>query len=540
MPTFPVRRLGAGGIVTDMHPADLEDPAVFTAGVNVRFSGGRVSRGPAPRTIAALPFEPGHAIAIPPAAGGYDEIVMAAADFSTIRRLNGSSFDDLTPAGHVGSSEPKPITSCFLGGVSYLTRESHVPLYKAPGDGTYSPIPGWPSTFRCKVLRAFKDQLVALGVTKDGAYYPTMVKWSDITAFGGPPSSWDPTSTTNSAGENIVNEMQHSIVDGLALRNSFIIYCTNSVWQMDFVGGDFIYAWTKLFDESGVIAPNCVVQVAGQHFVFDRNDIYVHDGVQPRSIADARVRKFVFDALDSSRASLCFVSHDARLSEVRFCYPSSDRLVGFHNPTTGCNRAAVFNYSNNTWTFYDLPNVTGSCRSSLVSGKSWDDDDTIAWDDAEGFFLSTEGDESQHVFFVGRSDAAAGITAPRLYGYDLIDGGTLSVPLELEVLKPAFVERTGLDLDILGKNIAQYIHLQAIWPQLSVENPQDSYWQFGGTDRVNAEPVWSDEETFDPDVDTKIDINEGGKYLAYRFGVRGTGDFELSGFDVQTVVRGRR
>ncbi|MET3712619.1 hypothetical protein ABIC65_003337 [Sphingomonas trueperi] len=527
-------------MVTDMNPADIEDPSVFTAGVNVRFSNGRVSRGPAPRTVALLDFEPGHALSIPPASGGYDEIVMVSADFSTIKRLNGSAYDDLTPPGQVGSSEAQPITSCFLGGVSYLNRESHVPLFKAPGDPGYSKIPAWPDADRCKVLRAFKDQLIALGVTKNGAYYPTMVKWSDITGFGVPPGSWDPTSTTNSAGENIVNEMQHSIVDGLALRNSFIVYCTNSVWQMDYVGGDFIFAFTKLFDERGVINANCVVQVAGQHFVFDRNDLYVHDGIEQRSIADAKVKEFVFEALDTSRAHLCFVSHDARLTEIRFCYPSADRLVGFHNPTTGCNRAAVYNYANGTWTFYDLPNVTGSCRSSLISGASWDDDDTLTWDTAEGLFATTEGDESQHVLFVGRPDLKAGITAPRLYGYDLIAGGVLALPIEREVLKPSFVERTGIDLDSLGKNLTQYVHLQTLWPQLSIDYPDDGYWQVGASELVNVEPQWSDELRFDPKTEARIDVNEAGKYLAYRFGVRGIGDFKLSGFDVQTVVRGRR
>ncbi|KIU29303.1 hypothetical protein SR41_04655 [Sphingomonas melonis] len=70
---------------------------------------------------------------------------------------------------------------------------------------------------------------------------------------------------------------------------------------------------------------------------------------------DKKVREFIFDNLDTAKASLCFVSHDARLAEVRFHYPSTDRLVGFQNPTNGCNRAAVYNYGNGTWTFLDTP-----------------------------------------------------------------------------------------------------------------------------------------------------------------------------------------
>lgn len=540
MPTFPVRRLGSSGIVTDINPSDIEDPSVFTAGVNVRFRNGKVSRGPMARTVAALPMEPGHCFSIPVNSSGGEQVIIASSDFSKIIRLNGTAVEDCTPPGLSGAGEGKAITSCDLGGVSYVNCESDAPICMGPADSTYQSLPQWPEGVRCKALRAYKDQLIALGVTKGGATYPTMVKWSDLTGYGAPPGDWATDSTTNSAGENIVNEMRHAIVDGASLRNSFVLYCTDSVWQMDYVGGDLIYDFVKLFDDRGVMGPNCVVQAGGQHFVFDRTDIYVHDGVTPRSIVDGKVREFIFNALDTSKSSLCFVGHDPRLSEIRFCYPASDDLVGFQNPTTGCNRAAVYNYTNGTWTFDDLPNVTSFTRSSLVSGKSWESDEDASWDTSQGLFLTTDGDDNQHSLFVGRSDPLQGLTAPRIYGYDLLNGGLMTFPVAAETVRPAFVQRTGLDLDSIGKNLTQYTHLQAVWPQVYIESPSDAYWQFGANDLVNIEPQWSDEMTFDPSTEGKIDINEAGKYLAWRFGCRGMGDFALSGFDVLLVIRGRR
>src|SRR3546814_15319645 len=74
---------------------------------------------------------------------------------------------------------------------------------------------------------AYKDFLIALNVTKGATNYPTMVKWSDLTGFGAVPASWDHTSPSNSAGENIINEMKVEIIDGLSLRDSFIIYAKN-------------------------------------------------------------------------------------------------------------------------------------------------------------------------------------------------------------------------------------------------------------------------------------------------------------------------
>jgi hypothetical protein len=540
MSTIPVRQLGSAGVVTDVAPADLESASVFTAAVNVRFRNGKASRAPVPRTIRALPFEPGHVLTIPPSSGGADEIVLLAADFSSVQRLNGSSLEDLSPAGMAGGGSEAPITSCFLGGVSYINRESSIPYAKAPGDSTYGELPGWDPAWRCRVMRAYKDQLIALGVTLDGAFYPTMVKWSDLTGFGAPPPSWDVTSTTNSAGQNIINEMRQEIVDGLTLRDSFIVYSTDSVWSMDYIGGNEIYGFRKLFDEYGAISPNCVVQVGGLHYVFDRNDIYVHDGVAPRSIADGKTREFIFGALDFGRSDLCFVALNSRLSEIMFCYPSFDRLTGFASTSDGCNRAAVYNYANGTWTFYDLPNVTGWTKAAIQGSASWESDPEVSWDGAAGLFSTTEGDEDRHFLLIGRSHLTAGITAPRLYGFDLVNGGRLPFPAEPQTLRPAFLERVGIDLDSIGKNLTQYTHLQAIWPQAAFDTPAECYWQFGANDLVNAEPVWSEPLNFDPRIEGKIDIREAGKYLSYRLAVNGDGDFQLTGFDVQLVIRGRR
>lgn len=105
MPTIPVRNLGAAGVVTDMNPSDLEDASTFTAGVNVRFRNGRVSRGPVARTVYTLPFEPQHSLAIPPSSGGYDEIIIVSSDFGRIARLNGAVLEEIAPPDHEAGSE---------------------------------------------------------------------------------------------------------------------------------------------------------------------------------------------------------------------------------------------------------------------------------------------------------------------------------------------------------------------------------------------------------------------------------------------------
>lgn len=540
MTTFPVRRLGTAGIVPDVFPADLENPSAFTGGVNVRFKNGQVSRAPLFRQIAELTHEPGHILAVPPTSSGYEEVITVAHDYGSMYRLNGLVLEELTPASHAAVAGPEAITSGFLGGVTYLNRETHAPLCKRPGDNTFVKLPNWPVDDRARAIRPYKDQLVALGVTKGGTFFPTMVRWSDFAYFGDAPASWDPDDTTKSAGENIINEMTHTLVDGLTLRDSFVLYTTSSVWLMDYVGGNDIYVFRQVFKDRGLLNQNCAVQVGGMHYVFDRQDIYVHDGITERSLCDERTKRFIFGSLDFSKAHLCWVQHDPRLTEVRFAYCADDPYVGFRNPSTGCNRQAVYNYSTDTWTFYDVPNIVSGTRAAIISGATWEDDQSISWAQNGAVWLSAEGDEERHTLVVGRRDDSQGLTAHRVYGQDLINGGRLFLPAHPETVRDAMVERTGIDLDFMGKRLTQHMNISAIWPQLTTDEPSECHWDFGGSNTIGAAPTWSGPFTFDPETETKIDVRDSGKYLAYRFTCGGQGDFQLSGFDVQLVIRGRR
>src|SRR3546814_4620412 len=66
--------------------------------------------------------------------------------------------------------------------------------------------------------------------------------------------------------------------DLLSLRDSFIIYAKNEVWTTDYIGGNYLFRWRKIYDKVGILNQNCVVQVDGLHYVFDKDEIYLHDG----------------------------------------------------------------------------------------------------------------------------------------------------------------------------------------------------------------------------------------------------------------------
>ena len=79
-----------------------------------------------------------------------------------------------------------------------------------------------------------------------------------------------------------------------------------------------------------------------------------------------RVRSFIYNSLNNTAKERFFVQHNPTLNEIYFCYLSGDALVNFPNANR-CNRAAVYNYRNNTWSFMDLPNVSSGTVANINS-----------------------------------------------------------------------------------------------------------------------------------------------------------------------------
>jgi hypothetical protein len=535
-----LRNLGSVGIVSDAHPYDLP-PQALSAGVNIRFDHGKVSRAPVPRRIFEFAgHDPGFMFSIPPIASGAEQLVTVAKDFSKIYSVVGATQSDVTHSTAVANDTGEPYTATFLGNVAYLNRRSFVPLSLSVSDLTFQELANWDSTWRTAILRSYKDFLVALNVTKGAVENPAMVKWSDATLYNAVPGSWDATDPTVLAGETTLTDMRGAIIDGLPLQDSFIVYGENEVWSMSYVGGTFIFDFRRRFDDVGILNTNCAVEVDGQHYVFDAFDLYKHDGTSKQSVAHDRVKDFVFGGLIKELRHLAFVAHNPKLNEVLFCYPSSDRFTTAI-PTTGCNRAAVYNYRNDTWTYYDLPNVTAHTLATLATGITWAASDPIAWADMGGTWGGASDGEDRHLMFSSVGDSTAGLTASRIYGLDLIEGGRLTKPVEAEAVKLPYGERIGVDLDESGTPIRSYKSLLAIYPQLSLSSDGTQvYFSFGANDVAGQDPVWDTYQSFQPTTMDKLDTRVAGRYLGWRFKLSGDGDFGFSGFDADVSIRGQR
>lgn len=536
---LPIRNVGEVGVITDASPASLP-PNAFTRAKNVRFDEGKVSRAPVFRRIQdSLSIIPRFTYAIPAStSSSYASIILVSPTYQ-IREYANNAVASRQGSISTTSSSVARFTGTALADITYLNRNDRVPVYMANGGTQFADLPNWDSNWRAESLRAYGDFLVALNTTESGTGYSSRVRWSNLALANAVPDSWDASDTTKSAGFNDLIEMKTPIVDGASLGTNFIIYSKDQVYLMEFTGGNFIFNFRKLFSDVGIINQNCAVEVEGKHFVFGDNDIYIHDTHTKQSIVDERVKQYIFTGLNTAKTDRCFVQANPDLEEVYFCYVSGDDMAEY---TSGdrCNRAAVYNYKNNTWSFLDLPNISSGTHGSIASVATYA---TVvgSYDTIGGTYYSQEAGFDTHALFVGESNTPDGITSHKLYGLDMPDTGTLlSYNFDTEANKGPYLERVGIDLDEVTE-VSRYKIISKIYPQIETDSSNKQFnFTFGAADLQASAPTFETPVTFNALSDHKIDSRAAGRYLSYKLTVPDNKNFAYIGFDAELTLTGRR
>jgi hypothetical protein len=218
-------------------------------------------------------------------------------------------------------------------------------MWNLPGLGTaLVDITAWPASTSAKVVRPFRNFLVALDVTKAGVRYSRMVKWSHRADPDAMPDSWDETDATKDTGEQSLEEGEEELVDCATLGNSNYIYTEVAAWEQALIGGPSIFAFRKKFPSVGMLTQGCAGKFQRRHFVVTANDIVVHDGSQVQSVADGIVRKWFFANLSSSNFRQTRVIPQHSNSEMWICFPSTG--------ASAIDTALVWNWVFNSWTGY--------------------------------------------------------------------------------------------------------------------------------------------------------------------------------------------
>ena len=375
----------------------------------------------------------------------------------------------------------------------------------------------WPATSTyCKSIVAFRSFLVGFNWTIGGIEYPSLVKWSNEATAYSPPSSWDETRADLSCGEYELTESPGKIIDALPLGDTLQIYKDDMIVIQTWIGSPFIFAFKTLSPNIGLLAKNCVAEFDKGHFFIGNSDCYWNNGQTVTALLPNKMRRQMFDSINGDNYKKCFATADYNRTEMIAAYPEGD--------STYCNKAIVWNWSNNTFTMRDLPALTDIQMgvSQITSGSTWDDNTQI-WDVSSSIWgAENYGNVLNNLVFCSPGDT-------KLYrdNYGQLENTTNMT---------AYIERTGLTLG----DPSSVKHVRAVWPKIDVTG-DNTINVYVGTQLSPEDAIkWQGPTPFNPNTMSKVSCRNSGKYFGVKFESTTDVDWKLHGFEFELVNAGRR
>ena len=536
MALIPVNNVGEVGIVKDINPWELP-PNVWSDGNNVRAEHGAITKSPGyAEVMATCPIVPLYITNLNTAADNY-WIVAGTAEIHVFKDSNDTWYDitrTVSPGDYSATAEEN-WTSTVIGGVLVMTNGFDDPQFWAL-DSTGEPdvttvmadLSNWTADTECYSMRAFRSFLVALNVTDSSGSsderFTRKVKWSTEAGIQTVPSSWDVSDATVDAGEYELADTRGGILDGLPLRDTFMIYKEDSIYSMTYVGTPFIFSFRQLSPSVGALTKNCVAEFDGGHFFFGNGDIYINDGQKVTSILPHKIRDYVFDFIDGAQYKKSFVVADYGNTEMWACFPTAE------NTSDQCNKAVVWNWTNKAFTLRDIPNLSHIGYGSIDDPNSfttWAAATGITWSAALGAWSATWS-TVENVLVM------AGLTDTKIYR-------NASGNQEDTTDMTSYIERTGMAMGAQGQEDRTSVkRIKAIWPRMEVSGA-NTVNVYVGTQMSTEEGVtWTSAYAFNPDSQSKVSCRASGKLYGVKFESTGDFDWRLDGYDIELDDAGRR
>ena len=165
-----------------------------------------------------------------------------------------------------------------------------------------------------------------------------LVRWSDQNDF----REWTPTAL-NTSGEALLTEGSR-LIGAIRSRNAINIWTDKAMYTQQFVGPPFIFNFTQVGSNCGMIGPHAVVDVDGVSFWMSDNNFYAYDG-RVRTL-ECTIRRYLFDSFNMTQKDKVYAGINSEFKEIIWLYP----LQGSEEP----NGYIIYNYEENTWVYGKL------------------------------------------------------------------------------------------------------------------------------------------------------------------------------------------
>lgn len=516
-----ISSIGTKGLNTDVAPWDLP-PEFINFGYNFKVQENSIltTGGYLDWSTDPVPFNPGFLMHVGATSGSY----WLVAGRTAIHAFDGATWTDVSSTigyASLGIDDELLWNGCMLGNIPIVNNPQASPEYwspQSPGQ-IMKPLP-WDAIETwaergvvAKVIRSHKTFLFALNVRDGAVEQRDTYRWSTSADINGLPYTWDETDESGLAGVASLGGDGGEIIDGLGLRDSFVIYSERAIDILDFTGGEFVWKRRELSDTVGLISKDCVVEVKGVHYIMSDGDILRNDGTTLTSIVHGRIKRQYNAAINPDVFERCFAIRNIVNKEIWFCVPEE----GFDYP----NKAFVYNWTDESWTIRGLPDnlafaALGPQSEPAESWEQW----TGNWETQTRVWGSRRRTPLDASFIGIDTSSKAMLLEP--------DDSRDSGPLESRV------ERTDLPLE----GFAGVTTITRVYPHMEGTSPVQ--FQFGSQNRAGGPVTWKPPITFIPGQERKIDIRSTGSLHAWRLQSLADGNWKFSGMDLEYEEAGFR
>jgi len=186
-----------------------------------------------------------------------------------------------------------------------------------------------------------------VAATVSGSFNPMLVRWSDQDNR----TEWEPRADTTS-GEVILTDGTR-IVGAVRGRNAINIWTDNSLWLMQYVGGNFVFRFQQIGTNCGLIGPHAAIDYNGITYWMGTDNFYMNSG--SAEVLPCTVRRYVFDDINTTYYDKVYCGINSEFREIIWLYASTNE--------TECNKYVIYNPEEKYWVYGDMIFTTFTDRT---------------------------------------------------------------------------------------------------------------------------------------------------------------------------------
>jgi hypothetical protein len=429
---------------------------------------------------------------------------------------DGTTRTEITPVSPFTGAVDNRWTGGSLQGTLILNNGVDSPMYWNGDTATdLAALTGWTPGWKSDVIRPFKYYLVALGNTRGGAKQIHNVGWSNSAQPGAIPTTWT-AATGNDAGAVDLAETTGVMVDCLPWGDVNIIYKQDARYAMQYIGGNDVFRFVRLPGSDGLLARGCVVNTPKGQVFMSSGDVRIHQGGDSVSIIEGSNRRWLFNNMDSTNAGRSFLAVNPQKNEVWVCFPSTG--------SSSCDRALVWNWQDNTWGDFTLPNVTYGTTGLVPTNLSSSVIDSVSLviDTDTAVINANDYSQNENRLVLSTTDPKIGLAET---------GST-----DFGTAVPFMLEKTGISF---GDTDAVKV-LNASRPQINAI-PGTVVTVYHGSAMHPADAVvYSAGYTFTVGTSTRAtSFARGGRYMAWKMTSSDYAPVVMKSNDIEYIKQGR-